>query len=140
LKFKINSKERLKKSMMPLLKVMPWGSFLTTLTLLHRFSVEPLALLFSLFELLSSKKNATRRKWWNPLLPLKLTTLLDPINGLARRSGAPFAEVQLTTSKNVSNANDPRIKEIAIKTIKITTPTRKSVGTAVSKATDGKIA
>jgi hypothetical protein len=30
--------------------------------------------------------------------------------------------------------------EIAIKTIKITIPTRKSVGTAVSKAIDGKIA
>jgi hypothetical protein len=106
---------------------------------LTRFSVEPLAPpLFNPFELLLSKKNATKRKWWNQLLPLKLTTLLDPINDLARKSGAASAEVQLTTSKNVSSANE--IKATAIKTTKITTPTRKSVGTAVSKAIDGKIA
>jgi hypothetical protein len=111
--------------------------------LLHRSSVEPLAPLFNPFELLLSKKNATKHKWWNQLLPLKLTTLLDPINDLARKSGAPSAEAQLTTSKNASSANEIKetaIKETAIETIKITTPIRKSVGTAVSKAIDGKIA
>jgi hypothetical protein len=108
--------------------------------LLNRFNGEPLEPLSSQSALLLSKKNKTRGKWWNPLLLLKLITLLDPINSLARRNGALFAEVQVTTSKNASSANDPKIKEIAIKTIKIMTLIRKSVGTVASTAIDRKIA